>query len=286
MLKRVGLIFCAVLLLATVAAAQQPEMQPLTFFYEYTVRPGKEADFMTLVETVGGHVRDKLMAEGVILAWGIDVPVLRGVFGTSTHTIWFAVADWSGIQKVHLAMEARLAELAAQEAAANEAARRRGQRPTMTTAERANEVFDSSKTRDWITRDLIFAASQTPPPAGTLPWTRYFFAKVHPGKSAEYRAVWEKYNKPVLDRLVANGTVLAYGFAVEEVRTEGSFTHFSWVAVKEGGAFDAVRNAFMADRAGRSQEERDAISAAFTAVLDGDSSRSLVDRAIIFKVSQ
>jgi hypothetical protein len=284
MLKRGVLLLCAVVLLATSAWAQQP--QPLTFFYDYTVRPGKEADFMTLVETVGAPVRDKLMAEGVILAWGVEVPVHRGAFSEYTHSVWFAVADWSGIGKVQLAMQARQAELAQQEAAANDAARRRGGRPAMTTAERAVEVFDQSKTRDWITRDLVFVGSQTPPPAGVLPWVRYNFLKVKPGKGGDYRATWEKYNKPVFDRLVADGTVLAFGFAVEEVRTDGTFTHFVWFAVKDAAGFDAIRAAFIADRARRTEEERSAISAAFSEAVDGEASRSLVTRNIIFKVAQ
>jgi len=61
-------------------------MQPLTFWYEYTVNPGKEAQFLELVKTVGAPVRDKLMADGVVLAWGVHSGFLRAP-GNSTHTI-------------------------------------------------------------------------------------------------------------------------------------------------------------------------------------------------------
>jgi len=94
------------------------------------------------------------------------------------------------------------------------------------------EAADVSKTRDYITRDLVFVTGTGAPPAGVLPWTRYNYVKVKPGKGGDYRKVWEKYNKPVLDKLVADGTVLAYGLAVEEVRTDGDFTHFVWYATK------------------------------------------------------
>ena len=77
----------------------QPQPQSLTFYYDYTVRPGQEEEFMTLVKTVGAPVRDKLMADGVVLAWGIETPVLRYPGGT-THLIWFSVANWSGVEKV------------------------------------------------------------------------------------------------------------------------------------------------------------------------------------------
>jgi hypothetical protein len=74
-----------------------------------------------------------------------------------------------------------------------------------------------SKTRDWLARDLL--ANYGPqPPATTLPVTRYNFVKVKPGKTADFRAVWEKYNKPVFDKLVTDGVVLAYGMSVEEVK--------------------------------------------------------------------
>ena len=88
------LFFClfAILLSCMPSAAQQsqPPMQPLTFWYGYTINPGKEDEFLDLVKTVGQPVRDKLMADGVVLAWGVQVSLLR-VPGTSTHWIWYAV---------------------------------------------------------------------------------------------------------------------------------------------------------------------------------------------------
>ena len=76
------LFFCALLALMScfTAAAQQaqPPAQPLTYWYEYHVNPGKEDEFMNLVKTVGAPVRDKLMADGVVLAWGVEAPVVEG----------------------------------------------------------------------------------------------------------------------------------------------------------------------------------------------------------------
>jgi hypothetical protein len=51
------------------------------------------------------------------------------------------------------------------------------------------------------------------------------------------------------------------------------------------GGFDKVHSAFAADRARRSQEERDTINAAFASAMDPDASRALVTRSIIFKVA-
>jgi len=116
MRKRI-LVPLTMLLFCYVAAGQQAQTPPqsLTFYYDYRVNPGKEEDFMTLVKTVGQPVRDKLMAEGVVQAWGVEVPILRYPGGT-THLIWFSVENWTGVEKVLSAMDAQLAKLAQDEA--------------------------------------------------------------------------------------------------------------------------------------------------------------------------
>ncbi|MGH9969628.1 MAG: hypothetical protein ACREBG_17790 [Pyrinomonadaceae bacterium] len=279
------LVSLTMLLLCCAAAGQQaqPQPQPLTFYYDYTVFPGKEEELMSLIKTVGAPVRDKLMADGVILAWGLETPVLRYPGGT-THLIWFTVANWDGVEKVLNGMEAQLAKLAAEEAKAAEAARAKRQAPAMTTAERSRATFDMSKTRDWLTRDLVSGYSSAPAPAGLLPFTRYGFVKVKPGKGPDYRRAWEKYNKPVYDKLMTDGVVLAYGLAVEEVKTDGDFTHFSWVATANMAAADKIGPAFTADRARRSEEERTAIADLFLSLIEPDKSRAIVTRSRIFRL--
>ena len=284
-MRKLMLSFLTVLLLCCAAAAQQAaaqQPQPLTFYYDYKVNPGKEEEFMKLVNTVGAPVRDKLMADGVILAWGLETPILRYPGGT-THLIWFTVENYAGVEKVLNGMEAQLAKLAAEDAKAADAALARKQQPAMSTAERTREVFDMSKTRDWLTRDLVTGFGQ-PPAAGTLPVTRYNFVKVKPGKGPDYRRAWEKYNKPVFDKLVADGAVLAYGMAAEDVKTDGDFTHFIWIATANMAGGDKVVAAFNADRAGRTEAERGQIADAFNSVLEPDMSRSIVTRSRIFKL--
>lgn len=282
MKKRVIFCLLAVLLSCVSAAAQQAQQQfqPLTFWYEYSVNPGKESEFMDLVKTVGQPVRDKLMSEGVVLAWGLQTPLLR-VPGNSTHVIWYAVADYAGVGKVDAAMAAQIAKL--DEEAAKGGVAKKGQKSTGVT-ERLREIADMSKVHDYLTRDLVIGFSQSGP-ADVLPFSRYNFVKVKPGKGSEFRKVWEKYNKPVFDKLVADGVVLAYGLAVEDIRTEGSFTHFVWYDVKDLASFDKVRAAFIADRDRRSQEEQDAIGDAFIGLQDMDAQRSEVDRSLIMHVA-
>ena len=283
-MRKILLISLTFLLVCSAVMGQQaqPQPQPLTFFYAYHVVPGKEDDFMNLIKTVGAPVRDKLMAEGVVLAWGMETPILREP-GSATHLIWFSVANWSGVEKVLNGMEAQLQKLAAEEAKRTESAHASKQKPALTTAERTREILDMTKTRDYLTRDIV-SNFGTQPPAGVLPMTRYNFVKVKPGKAAEYRRAWEKYNKPVYDKLVADGVVMAYGLAVEEVKTDGDFTHFIWVATADMAAFDKVGPAFAADRARRSEEERNSIMELFGSVTEPDKARSIVTRSRIFRI--
>ena len=107
---------------------------------------------------------------------------------------------------------------------------------------------------------------------------------MRPGKGNDYRAAWEKYNKPVYDKLIADGSIWGYGLGVEEVKTSGEFTHFVWVAAKDLAVFDKVRNAMTADRQRRAPEERDTINALLTSLTDPDAARSAIVRAIMFRV--
>ena len=77
---------------------------------------------------------------------------------------------------------------------------------------------------------------------------------------------------------------MAYGLSVEEIRTDGDFTHFVWYAVKDLASLDKVRAAFTADRDRRSQEEQDSLTGLFVGLQDVDASRSEVVRSLIFHV--
>ena len=281
-MRKLYLASLMILLVCSAVMAQQtPQPQPLTFFYDYKVNAGKEVDFMQLIKTVGAPVRDKLMAEGVVQAWGMETPVLRYPGGT-THLIWFSVANWDGVEKVLSAMEAQQSKLAMEESKVSSARAR--QHGAITTAQRIRDTIDSSKTRDWLTRDLVAGYSNTPPGAGVLPITRYNFVKVKQGKGADYRRAWEKYNKPVFDKLIADGALLAYGLAAEEVKTDGDFSHFVWMATSNMAGLDKIGAAFAADRAKRTEDELNTISELFSSVLEQDKSRSLVTKSRIFKI--
>ena len=277
------LFVCALLMLMSCfAVAAQQAQQPLTFWYEYHVNPGKEEEFLNLVKTVGAPVRDKLMADGVVLAWGVEVPVIR-VPENATHMIWYTVADYAGLEKVDNAMREQITKMN-EEGAKGSASGKKGAPAATGPTARVVEITDFAKTHDYLTRDLVSGFATGMPPAGTLPYTRYSFVKVKPGKGAEYRKAWEKYNKPVFDKMAADGTILAYGLAIEEVRTDGDFTHYTWIATKDLASQDKARAAFLGDREKRSAEEQEAITHLFTELTDPDANRTELTRSVIFRL--
>jgi hypothetical protein len=283
MTKRI--LFCALLMLMSCfgASAQQSSgatPQPLTFWYEYHVNPGKEDEFLNLVKTVGGPVRDKLMADGVIQAWGVDKPIIR-VAENATHMIWYMVADYAGVEKVENAMDAQIAKLN-EEAGKGSAAGKKGASAAGGPTAQALAITDFAKTHDYLTRAIVSGFTNEHPSAGALPCSRYSFVKVKPGKGAEYRRAWEKYNKPVFDKMIADGTILAYALVVEEVRTDGDFTHYTWIATKDLASMDKVRAAAIADSEKRSPEEQEAITALFAGLTDPDAARAELTRSLIF----
>jgi len=280
---RTRLFFVLALALVWCATASAQATQPITVVADYWVKAGKEEDFLWLVNNYGGPVRDKLMAEGVVMAWGVDVPVFRAP-GQPTHSIWYDVADWGGVEKVMAGMEAKLKELTDQDKKAADDARRRGQKAPISTAERIEATFDMSKTKDWIFRNLYVKFGSAPPPAGASPVSRIFLVTAKPGKAAEWRAAFDKYFKPTLDAAVDNGTIGAWGLGIEEVRSSGEFTHFVWVGYPNMAAMEKMRNTMVAMGAKRSEGENEHINDVFTATSEAAAARSFLLRPIIFKM--
>ncbi len=274
------MFFCALLMLISCfSLAAQQTTQPLTFWYEYHVNPGKEDEFLNLVKAVGQPVRDKLMAEGVVLAWGVESPLLR-VPDNATHMIWYTVADYASVEKVDTAMREQIAKMTQDSTKAP--AGKKGVAAGGGPMEHLREITDFAKTHDYLTRDLVSGFAGGTPPEGTLPFVRYGFVKVKPGMGADYRKAWEKYNKPIFDKLATDGVILAFGLSVEDVRTDGDFTHYTWIATKDLASQDKVRAAFLADRDKRSQEEQEAITHLFTRLTEPDAVRTELNRSLIF----
>lgn len=283
MLRR-SLCLLALLLFAAVSLAAQEEGGGIGYLAVFKVKPGKEADFINLVKKYDEPLFDKLMAEGAVGAWGVDTRIIHEEKGP-THLFWWATANWAGMDKVLAAFAEQEKKNKAEEEQAAAEARRRGRPVPPSVQQQFLDIIDVEQHHDHLTRSIIFKHGEGPPPADILPYTWYSFQKLEPGKSDEWRKLFEKYTKPVLDELVGEGAILAYGVDVEEVHTEEPSWRLIWAAVPNLASIDKVRAAFRADNQRRSAEEREAIDRAFEKVTDSEKHRDMLFRSVIFKVA-
>lgn len=271
-----------VLLLAVPTAAQQ--IQPVTWVADFHVKPEKSEQFMDLVKKYNQPVFEKLMAEGAVLAWGVDVPMLHEP-GGATHTFWWTSPDMAALDKVFVDFAAMEQKLMDDDKAAAAEARRRGRPAPKGLMESFLETVDLSKHKDYLLRELITSGGGTPPAAGSKPYTWINLIRVQPGKGDEFLKLWRDYNKAVYDKLVADGAIHGYGLGIEAARSSDAFTHFVVISMPNLGAHDKLRAAFEADRAARSAAERSIITHSFREAVDGTASRSFILRSVIFQAA-
>jgi hypothetical protein len=119
---------------------------------------------------------------------------------------------------------------------------------------------------------------------GPMPLTWVGMDKVKPGKGMEYPALFAKYNKPLLDRMVADGTALGWGVGYE-LAGPGGFNYLVWITMPGWAGMGAVEAAFDANYEGMSEEERGAMMAEWMEVLETGDEKYMLLRHTVFNAS-
>ncbi len=265
---RTRLVLALALSLLFVASAAAQQVEPIIYVADFTVKPGKSADFMDLVKKYDAPVFDQLIKDGVVMAWGVDVPVLHTA-GGSTHSFWWAMPNVGALDKVSAALEEMHKKMAADG-----------------VEEKFLAAVDISKHSDMLFREIITGSGSAQPANDSGGYLWLTFTKVNPGKGDEYRKLWNEYNKPVYDKLVAEGAIYGYAVGVEEAKTTNDFTHYTAVTMANLAARDKVVAAFKADRDARTAADRSIMLNSFLGVLDATASRAIVLRSVIFRSAQ
>ena len=250
----VALIVAGLLLPALPLAAQPPGQR-----YEYVtlwkVKPGKSGEFVELLKKVQQPVLDRLVTEGVVLAGGIDEAFVH-IPGGETHVTWWQVGSQSGIQRV-------LEELAAEFG-------------KLTPDETQKFAGTIESHHDLFLRHLIASVK---PSTGARPFHWIATVKVQPGKGGEYEELWRKYRQPGYEKAMAEGHLLAYSLAVEEVHTEDPGYRYLWLAFSDLASREKVQAVL---HAMRTEEERRRIEALFQGATDPSAHRDLLYRALVY----
>jgi len=121
----------------------------------------------------------------------------------------------------------------------------------------------------------LAAAQEGPMP---LTWVDTF--KVKPGAGPQFEKLFEKYDKPLCDKLVADGNATSWGLGYE-LAGPGGFHYAYWVTMPGWAAMGAVEAAFDEVYEGFSEEE----FAEWTAVMEPGTGQTQLLRHTVFKAT-
>jgi len=203
-------------------------------------------------------VMEKLLADGVITQYGIDAVTVHTADG-QTHSTWFSSRTLANLEKTLDALVAANEKLGPEE--------RRKQ----------NTELSGEKHRDFIVRSLVHKVRPANLDKG---YDMASFATVKPGKGREYRELWDKYTKPVLEQLLNDGAITAYGLDVEQVHTNSPSERVTWYVMPNAEALDKIEAAFEAARNKVDAVERRAIGTLFADVTEASAHRDGMFRII------
>lgn len=113
------------------------------------------------------------------------------------------------------------------------------------------------------------------------PLTWLVNVSVKPGKWMEFEKMAEKFNKPVLEKLLAQGVIASYGLAYQTVGPPKQ-SYMYWVTAADWAAMAKVEKAFEENRKGMKEAEMKELIGGYLANTDADQESSAVVRHVVF----
>jgi hypothetical protein len=233
--KTVFLLCLGLFLTIFVTTAFAQEADPVyTQVGLWDVPRAKWSDFVKHHEKYEKPVMERLLAEGVLLEWGFDSNALHDPDDYS-HSTWMTAKSLSGIEK---ALSEYYSEL--------------GDRTDAVEAEFASMV---TKHKDIVMRSHFYGSRSSKLSEGYAVGS---FVQVKPGKGDDYRKAWEQSAKPVFDKLVSDGVIVAYVLDSEYFHTTTPGGMWTWFVAEDIAADQKVDAAFDAAWEDRSEAEQNA----------------------------
>jgi hypothetical protein len=244
----------------SLAACFAAEPQPITSVAIFKVKPGSRSAWFKGVQETYGSALSKLLADGSIMAYGIDADHLHKA-GEPDISVWVMYPDFSAYDKVEAAFE-KLEDTVGPQ------------------IRQLMEMTEPDKHRDLLFRSVV--SRWKAPPAGARPYTTVSFASLKPGKGEDYRAHFDKYTRPVLDRLLEEGAIHSYDLMVEYVHTAAPTSRWTVITMPNMAAIDKIEAAFRAANEKLPDEERKAMQARFQELMEPGTHRDSLMRAVVF----
>lgn len=237
------------LVFSPAASAQQKEPTIFTYVAAWSVQRAQWGEFEAGMQKNAKPHLDSLVQNGTLTEWGFDTAELHTPEGM-THSIWWSATSQGAIVKT-------LDEL-----------RKMPANPATGAVTRHSDLFLRS-----ISNNVRMGGKQAAYDAVSS-------YQLKPGKAEEWMNFFSTFEKPVLDQLLSDGTILGYGVDEENFHTSSPGARYIWILFADPGAMDKVDAAFDAARAKHSSETGKAIDASYRELVDLKAHRDQLSRII------
>jgi hypothetical protein len=228
----VALLLGAFILAGAVLPVSAQETPSYLYVTEWQIPHAQWSLWQAFEESSYKPMFEKLMQDHTILSWGLYTHEIHTPEGP-THGLWFSATGMKGI-------EAALAGI---------------DKLPVSSVMNNPQV----KQRDLLYRSLASAGRGATGTNGTL-WVHR--TQSGPGKHEPNLAVWDKYVKPMLDEMVAQGTILSYGVETEQIRTQGDSASYIYCLMPGSNADDKFFSALDGMQSKMTTAERNEFNAA------------------------
>jgi hypothetical protein len=227
----------------------------------FKVAPGKEAAFVDKGKAFI-PVLDKLLDSGLILGYGIDVDMLH-VPGENNITFWTEPTNYDTLAKSEDAIEAFIKSNSA-------------------LMQDLTSMADMTTHHDFILR--TWEHSHKGAPVGAQPVEDIDSVRVKPGRGHDFLTMFRNFDKPVYEKLVADGVIYAYELDSEAVHTMEPGLVWVIVTMPDLGAKDKVNAAFDAAEKALPEGERDIMDKEYEDLTVPGSHRDSLSTSVVFRV--
>jgi len=206
-------------------------------------------------------VLDKLLDAGLVTAYGIDVDMLC-VPGENNVAFWYDTPNFATMQKAEDAIE-------------------EFQKANPKVMADLIAMADMTKHSDHIIGARV--KNKRSVPAGARVVNDEDQMQVKPERMEEFLGLFDKYDKPVLDKLLADGVIYWYELDTEVVHTRAPGGVTLIVVMPDLGTKDKVRAAFDESFVKLPEAERNVLEKLFYDMTDIDKHRDTLSTSVVFK---
>lgn len=243
-----ALVVAALGLGPTPGIAQDEPPPAFTYVAEWTIPRSQWQGFQEWTLKQDKPILERLASEGVLLDWGFYETFVH-FEGGNTHGLWWTTASFADMDKA-------LAALA-----------KAPSHPALVGAGH----------HDFLLRTASGGRRSGTVSGGYLYVNRQV---VRPGEGGAWLRMWDAYTKPVYEQLLAEGALAGYAVHYEDVHTGPPTVRYIATISTGAAAEDRIEAAQRAARAGLSEGEREAASAASDEMTDGAEHRDYFARIL------